>query len=58
MSATRPLEDNTIEISLRSKMDNAKQLLSDSGYYNGISDMRLKEEDPIQYELLFSGSNL
>lgn len=54
MSATRPLEDNTIQFSLRSKMDNAKQLLENSGYYNGISEMRLKEEDPIQYELLFS----
>ena len=54
MSATRPLESPAIQFSLRARMDNAKRVLEQTGHYNGISELALKQRDPIRYELLYS----
>lgn len=54
MSATRPLEDTTVQFSLRARMENSKRMLESTGYYNGVEEMRLSEEDIIRYELLYS----
>ena len=53
MSATRPLED-TVQFSLRSRIENSKRLFETTGHYNGVAELTLKEADVIRYELLYS----
>ena len=54
MSATVPLEDSAIQMSLRAREDNSKRVLQATGHYNGIIDLHLAEQDVIRYELLYS----
>ena len=54
MSATRPLEDTSLQFSLRARMENAKKQFEETGYYNGAENLTLKEADVIRFELLYS----
>ncbi len=54
MSATRPLEESTVQFSLRARMENSKRLFEATGHYNGVEKLSLEEEDVIRYELLYS----
>ena len=54
MSATRPLEASPIQFSLRARMENSKRILQETGHYNGVSEMRRRNEDIIRFELLYS----
>ena len=54
MSATRPVEDSAVQFSLRARMENSKRLFESTGYYNGVDELALKDEDVIRYELLYS----
>ena len=54
MSAIAPLPEVGAPQPLRARMDESKRLLKATGHYKGIADMKLKRDDVIRYELLFS----
>jgi N-methylhydantoinase B/oxoprolinase/acetone carboxylase alpha subunit/acetone carboxylase gamma subunit len=40
--------------SLKQMLDTSEQLFADSGYYQGLETLEMKESDPLQFEKLFS----
>ncbi len=48
------LKDSVIPVSLNARRLRSKHLLETTGHYNGVSELQLKNEDVIRYELLFS----
>jgi acetone carboxylase alpha subunit len=54
MSATVPLEESAVQLSLKARTHNSKRLFETTGHYNGVSELRLQNEDVIRYELMYS----
>lgn len=41
-------------MTVRQMLDHSEKLFEDTGYYQGLSDLSLKDSDPLQFEKLFS----
>ena len=54
MSAVKPLDAAAVYLSLRARTEGIKQLLKSTGHYKGVRDLRLKKQDVIRFELLYS----
>jgi len=54
MSAAVSLDESAVQMSLRARAENSKQMLKRTGHYNGVVDLELAQQDVIRYELLYS----